>query len=212
MQQLILLATMVCLTVPALSQKTSFDSLSYFPSEIYSEVGDRIDSLSFIERSRMLSKFNEPKLISAQRANVVFRFTWTRSFHEIMIVRMILYGDSATLVTKTEIKQSNSQEEKKNRFDVNNKVAYRVDSLSVGQETVANFLTLVNRNKFWEMKNVSSISAMHDGAGWLLEANDQKKGYKMLYRRSPGDHEQHFRDICLFLIRLTRDSEKLEVY
>jgi hypothetical protein len=71
---------------------------------------------------------------------------------------------------------------------------------------------LVDDRRLWEMKNTWDMPATHDGAGWLLEANDKGKGYKMLYRHSPGQKEQDFRAICLFLIRLTNNSEKLEVY
>jgi hypothetical protein len=91
-------------------------------------------------------------------------------------------------------------------------VTYRVDSLNIGQEAITQFETLVNDRGVWEMKNTWDILAIHDGAGWLLEANDKERGYKMLYRHSPGQKEQSFRDVCLFLIRLTKDSEKLKVY
>jgi hypothetical protein len=213
MRQLILLGTISCLTIQVWGQKTkSLDSVSYFPKSIYSEVGNRIDSMSFIWRSQMLRDFNEPKLLSQQQDNSVYRFTWTRSFHEIMIIRMTISGDSGTLLTKTEIRQPIQQNKKKNKVAVDNKVTYQVDSLSIGQETITQFQTLVSDRGLWEMKNTWDNSVIHDGAGWLLEANDKEKGYKMLYRHSPGQKEQNFRDICLFLIRLTKDSEKLEVY
>ena len=213
MRQFILAVTIFCLTFEAWGQKEKIlDSLSFFPRTTYSEVGNKVDSMSFIWRSQMLRDFNEPKLLSQQQSNSVYRFTWTRSFHEIMIIRMTISDDSGTLITKTEIRQPIQQNKKKNKAAVDNKVTYQVDSLSIGQETITQFQTLVNNRGLWEMKNSWIISAIHDGAGWMLEANDKEKGYKMLYRHSPGQNEQNFRDICLFLIRLTKDSEKLEVY
>jgi hypothetical protein len=105
MRQLFLLAIISCWTVHVLGQKTkSLDSVSYFPKSIYSEV-DRIDSMSFIWYSEMLGDFDEPKLFSPQQGNSVYRFTWTRSFHEIMIIRMTISGGSGTLITKTEVRQ-----------------------------------------------------------------------------------------------------------
>lgn len=159
----------------------------------------------------MLRDFNEPKLLSQQQCNSVYRFTWTRSFHETMIIRMTISGDSGILITKTEIRQP-IQQDKKNKAVPGNKVTYQIDSLSIGQETITQFQALVNDRGLWAMKNTWEISLIHDGAGWLFEANDKEKGYKMLYRHSPGRKEQNFKDICLFLIRLTKDSEKLEVY
>jgi hypothetical protein len=213
MRQLTLLVTVFCLTLQASGQKQEklLDSLSYFPRTLYSEVGNRIDSMSFIWRSKMLTDFNEPKLIS-QQANSVYRFTWTRSFHEIMIIRLTLSGDSGTLLTKTEIRKSAQQGKKKSKVTDDNKITYRLDSLSIEHNTIANFQRLINDKGFWKMNNTWDISAIHDGAGWLLEVNDKEKGYKMLYRHSPGQKEQDFRDICLYLIRLTKESEKLEVY
>jgi hypothetical protein len=209
MRQFLFLVTISCLTLQAWGQNKEniLDSLSYFPRTTYSEVGDKIDSMSFIWYSKILSDFDEPKLISKQNRSV-YRFTWTRSFHEIMIIRLVISGDSGTLLTKTEIRKSIQQD----KFSVDNKVRYRLDSMRIEHSAIANFQVLINDNDFWKMNNTWDISASHDGAGWLLEAYDKENGYKMLYRHSPGQKEQNFRDICLFLIRLTKDSEKLEVY
>lgn len=211
MRQFILLALISCGTLSVSGQKTILlDSISYFPASLYSEIDDRIDSMSFVGRSYMLRDFNEPKLLKQQPNISVYRFTWTRSFHEIMIIRLILSENKAMLITKTEIRRPIQHNKKK--INIENKVDYQVDSLSLEPQTIKQFQKLIDEKGFWEMKNNWNSSLIHDGAGWLLEANDKENGYKMLYRHSPGQKEQNFKDICLFLLRLTRDFDKLEVY
>jgi hypothetical protein len=218
MQKFILLQILCCLPNLIWGQQTkSLDSVSYFPKSIYSEVGNRIDSMSFIWRSRMLKEFNEPRLISQQETNSVYRFTWTRSFHEKMVIRLVLSTDTDTdtgiLITKIEIRQLIKPSKKKNRAIIDDKLNYRVDSTKIEKAMIIKFKSLINERGLWIMKNSWHISAIHDGAGWLLEARDQEKGYQMLYRHSPDEQkEANFRSICLFLIQLTRDSQKLEIY
>ncbi|MFN5171230.1 MAG: hypothetical protein ACK5DD_16560 [Cyclobacteriaceae bacterium] len=212
MRQLIILITLFCSTLQASGQNEKLlDSVSFFPRTLYSEVGNKIDSMSFIWRSKLLADFHEPKLFS-QQTKSVYRFTWTRSFHEIVIIRLTLSGDSGTLLTKTEIRAPTQKESKTKKLPVSSKLKYRIDSLSIGHNIIADFQKVIHDKGFWEMTNSWNLFTVHDGAGWLLEVNDREKGYKMLYRHSPGKKEQSFKDICLFLIRLTQDSEKLEVY
>ncbi len=211
MRQLILLAFISCGTLSVSGQKAKLlDSTSYFPASLYSEIGNRVDSMSFVRCSYMLRDFHEPRLLKQQPNISVYRFTWTRSFHEIMIIRLILSENTAMLITKTEIRKPIQRNKKK--INIENKVDYQVDSLRLEPQTIKQFQKLIDEKGFWEMKDNWNSSLIHDGAGWLLEANDKEKGYKMLYRHSPGQKEQNFKDICLFLLRLTRDFDKLEVY
>jgi hypothetical protein len=193
------------------------DSVSYFPRQVYAQVANKVDSMMVIWRSQMLHAFDEPKL-NSHHDNTVFRFTWTRSFHEAIVIRLSIAGDPAILITKTEVPKPEQpiepvrRRKKKHTVPVEEKLTYRIDSLRIGQSTITDFTRLVEEKGLWKMQTYWDTRIFFDGSGWLLEATDKEKGYRMVYHRSPGEDKKNFKDICLFLIRLTKGSEKLEVY
>jgi len=192
-------------------QSRTFDEVSYFPKSVYSGM-DKVDSMMFIWRSQMMRDFDEPRLGDFQ-SNSVYRFTWTRSFHEAMTFRLNISGGEGILIRKTEIKQLQSQDRREKVNREGGTSMYRSDTIYVDSATVDAFNSLMAENHLWTMDNTWGQSVIHDGAGWLFEAADIERGYKMLYRQSPDEEtEKNFRDICLFLIRLTKDFDELEIY
>ncbi|MEP2669535.1 MAG: hypothetical protein ABJH04_11095 [Cyclobacteriaceae bacterium] len=127
-----------------------------------------------------------------------------------MIIRLVASEEIGTLITKTEIKQPIQYERRKKQPNTQPKLKFRVDSIQVDRSIINEFESLINNNEIWSMTNNWQPTAIHDGANWLLELKDSTHDYHMLKRHSPRD--QKFREVCLFLIKLTKDSHKLEIY
>jgi len=192
----------------------SFDSVSYFPREAFKSF-NKIDSIKFIRFSRLLSDFGELKVFNEQDSLNIYRFTWTRSFQPAMVISLLIINNEGLMVVKTEKRKEVEQGRKKKQKEVSpfvTKIEYNSYSLPVSTEALTYFNSLIEKANFWEMNNTRISGAYHDGAGWLLEG---KKGrnYNMVYRNSPSkDTDLDFRTACLFLIRLTKDSDNLEIY
>lgn len=191
-----------------------FEDLSYFPRSLYHEAGNKFDSMSLIWTSKMLGEFGEPKIFDGSK-NCTYRFTWTRSFDEKIVIRFQERDTVSVLIVKTEIRQSPVVKKIKGKGSVVDmpKLRYRTDSVAFGKHSIEKMQELIRDNQIWKLTNKWEPSVIHDGAGWCLEIYEPDKGYKYLYRHSPTDKSQNeFRQVCLFLINLIPNAEKLKVY
>ena len=154
MRQFILLTVLCCLTSPIWGQRIlSLDSMNYFPKSVYEEVGNNFDRMLIGQYSSLLEEFSEPKIFLEQEANSVYRFTWTRSFHEKMIIRLVVNENKGILITKTEIKQPIESSKKENNNAIDKRLYYRIDSTSIERSTITQLNTLTIDRELWTIKN-----------------------------------------------------------
>ncbi len=134
-----------------------------------------------------LSAFEEPILIDTV-SGTVFRFTWLRSFHSPVVIRLENRDDSITLYWKVsdglggyepgKIKTNKSKQLTKKQWD--------------------EFVAKINAIDFWNLPSTNSGLLGTDGAEWVLEGKEPGK-YQVVERWSGGA----IGNVCLKLLELT---------
>lgn len=156
----------------------------YFPEE-------KIHKFANSWFSGVLRKAKEESLMR-ERTHETFRFTWLRSFHPDVVIRIQDTDKEKEIVTKIaaprEEKASTPFTEKK-----------RV----LSKEEWVRLKALVKGTGFMEMPNKSPRRGA-DGAMWILEAAG-KSPYKFVFHWSPTDDDP-LKKLCLYILSLSGEK------
>lgn len=129
--------------------------------------------------TRYLSTMKEPSVKSALEKGVVrvYRFTYLRSFHDPLVVRITDTGDKVT-ARAVRLKMDREYRPVKIIHD---------ETWNLNDESAKTIKTLLEQKDFWTPLNATEkavVSGGCDGSRWIFEIHD-KDGYRMIDIWSP---------------------------
>ena len=160
---------------------------SYIAKRIYSK--DKYDDSVMEWYSEYLFGMKEPLLFNRKIDNEIFRFTWLRSFHEPVVIRI------------SETEQKYKLNWKTLKLDENYKPIEIIinESKNITKKEWENFNELVKKADFWNME-FGRYSMDTDGSEWILEGvNSENYRAVSVFYPEKGD----FYNACDYLISLT---------
>ena len=151
--------------------------------------------------SKMLFGLKEPILKNYQGDKEIYRFTWLRTFHHPVSVRLEKQGDIIKLFTKV-CNGAGGYDPKQLIFD------------TTINATTGQFKTLIQKISninFWNLTTEQRDDTGKDGSEWIIEAIKDNK-YHMVTRWTPSvERQKDFRSVGEYLIsisKLTEDETK----
>jgi len=146
--------------------------------------------------SKMLFKMKEPVLINYKGDKEIYRFTWLRTFHHPVAVRLEKQNNSIKLFSKV-CNGAGGYEPGQLIFDT---------ILNVRDDQYKLLIQKIDSINFWNLKTEQRKDAGLDGSEWIIEAVRDSK-YHMVSRWSPREGRQvNFRSVGEFLVSLSKIS------
>jgi len=175
----------------------------YFPlakSEDEAKTGDsKLDSFDVKWYSEQLGAMNEPVLYNDKSPSIVYRFTWLRSFHHPVAIRIEKQGTNYMLYWK-ECDGAGGYEPGNLFVDKKKKI---------NQAVWREFENKIVQMHFDTMKTNIDVFG-NDGASWVLEGKWDKK-YHLVNRWTVGGTKDFYM-CCVFLLHLTDIDTQGKVY
>ncbi|MDD2794029.1 MAG: hypothetical protein PHD73_12675 [Sediminibacterium sp.] len=164
----------------------------YFPAaKFVSDSTNRLDSFTNTWYSKMLFGLHEPILFDVQDSADVFRFTWLRTFHKPIAIRLTKTKGDAILTLKIADGASGY-----NAGKLLTDTSFYISDSEWGKFTIK-----ISDIHFWEMQSVKNDNGK-DGSEWILEGKSEGK-YHFVSRWTPGGTRyKEFKDCCDYLIQL----------
>ena len=173
------------------------DSLAfYFPMKKHWEdtTNNSLDTFINTWYSKMLFALKEPILYDYQGDKEIYRFTWLRTFHHPVSVRLEKQNKTIHLFAKIS-KGAGGYEPGSIIFDTTISIA--------GNEWIVLKNKIVDTH-FWQLKTENREDAGKDGSEWIIEAVKENK-YHMVTRWTPSKERQgNFRDLGEYLVSLSK--------
>ena len=141
--------------------------------------------------SEMLFALHEPVLANYTGNKEIFRFTWLRSFHNPVAIRIQKLEDDITLIVKV----SNGA----GGYKPGQIIIDKTIPLSIGDWN--NFMHKVEKIDFWNLPLNDPSNLGDDGAEWILEGVTKSK-YHFATRWMAGRSE--YGDCCKYLLELSK--------
>lgn len=196
--------------VPLATQEYRFLTIGedgYFPRGLLSRQ-PQLDKSMRSAFAKYLGQVNEPALMnshasdnnSASDTNEVYRFTWLRSFHPKVVIR-VWSDNGARMLTVKELVTEN--ENRRAGMTVNH-------TRHLKQDEWAEFARLFDQACVWTLPSAPEVIA-NDGAWWVFEAASPGH-YQIVNRQVP---ESSYRELCLYLLKLSGlplDESNGEIY
>jgi hypothetical protein len=159
----------------------------YFPKGIFS-TSKSDDDFRNRRYAQQLRALKEPSLSDASvGSESVYRFTWLRTFHHPIAVRITVHADgTGTLTTK----MANGA----GGYKPGNLIANANRNLGAGE--VRHVLEIVDRMAFWRMPPDEQEFGGPDGAQWIFEGSS-RGAYRVIDLWSPK--EGPLRELGLYL-------------
>ena len=187
-QPSMLLLIVAFLGLFATAFQTARKPVEYFPPSVFSPYPD-VDDLTRNWFSKVLREADEPSLWedAEKQGADVYRFTWLRSFHQPITVRLVFRPDgSADLVAKVMSGEGG--------YDPGHLITN--DESHLVPVEAKSFLEKLQKADFWNLPATRPHMLERDGAEWIMEG--VKKGkYRVVVRWSPRNGD--YRDACLYL-------------
>jgi len=167
-------------------------NMFYFPLESLKDTSIYIGHDTFTDTwySHHLYAMREPVIFTDKSQNEIYRFTWLRTFHNPIAIRIEKHNDSYTLYWKLCNGAGGYQP---GRLTVSKQ-------LTIDKSTWSEFIKLLNQIDFWNLKTNEKIFGC-DGSQWILEGKLLEQ-YHVVDRWTP-DENSKFYHCCDFLIKLT---------
>ena len=179
----------------------------YFPPELQTQFNDCEIGPGRIEREPaqdefqtqwfggVLADLREPSLFQrpANSPRAV-RFTWIRSFHPPVSVRVDTREDGRLVMTARRLAATGHRPERDGPFS---EEIVRV----LSDTEVLALAAVVVETGVLEAPSSGCTGGVVDGAAWIVEASDPEFGYRYHYRQSPQDGPVHAAG--LYLLSLT---------
>lgn len=123
-------------------------------------------------------------------ADEIYRFFWLRTFHNPVIIRAYSLGDEKFIIVK--------QTDGHGKYETEKLILNRTRKLN--DEEWCEFINLLDRADFWNMKKIEVGTLAQDGAFWNIEGvRDQR--YYIAGEQSPIEGE--FREACIYLMKIS---------
>lgn len=156
---------------------------------------------SYIEwYSKHLKALQEPILFNQSTEKQIFRFTWLRSFHNPIAIRLEKRNDNVILYWKL----------------CNGAGGYEPGELIINRSKELSskewneFNSMIKQSSFWTSKSVVNEILGTDGAQWILEGINMGN-YQVVDRWTPSEND--FKKCCLYLLNMTDlNIPKREIY
>jgi hypothetical protein len=146
--------------------------------------------------SKMLFKMKEPVLSSYKGDKEIYRFTWLRTFHHPVAVRLEKQNNTIRLISKV-CNGAGGYESGQLIFDT---------TLNVTLDQYKSLTQKVDNINFWNLKTEQRDEDGNDGSEWIIEAVKDSK-YHMVTRWTPSEGRQgNFRSVGEFLVSLSKIS------
>lgn len=163
----------------------------YFPLSVFQD-SSSIGNDTFIDRwySEYLFTMREPIIFMDKSQNEIYRFTWLRTFHNPVAIRIEKQGDTYLLFWKL----------------CNGQGGYDPGQLTVNEQktidkaTWDEFKNKLNQIDFWHLKTIEKVLGA-DGSQWVLEGKTPTQ-YHVVDRWAPNKKSNYYQ-CCDFLIGLT---------
>lgn len=134
---------------------------------------------------------HEPVLFKEKSDREIYRFTWLRTFHNPIAVRIERNGNSFAVTWKLASGQGGY-----------NPGGLTIDkTLVIDKEVWDGVINQLDKVQFWTLSTNKKERSGFDGAQWILEGK-VKDRYHVVDRWMP-DHSTEFYHICNFLISIT---------
>jgi hypothetical protein len=153
--------------------------------------------------SLVLFFFGEPILCNYRGNKEIYRFTWLRTFHHPVIIRVERSGEMITICTKVS--------DGKGGYGLGEIV---LDTCTtIGYEALTKLRMAVDKSLFWTLKTEDNSIIMNDGAEWIVEIVENGK-YHVVKRTSPyGDTQVGFDQIGKCMIDIAPiPEERRDIY
>jgi len=146
--------------------------------------------------SKMLFKMKEPVLSSYKGDKEIYRFTWLRTFHHPVAVRLEKQNNIIRLFSKV-CNGAGGYEPGQLIFDT---------TLNVTNDQYKSLTQKMDNINFWNLKTEQRDEDGNDGSEWIIEAVKDNK-YHMVTRWTPSEGRQgNFRSVGEFLVSLSKIS------
>ncbi|WP_445711876.1 hypothetical protein [Flavobacterium sp.] len=141
--------------------------------------------------SENLYEFKEPLLYNYDSGKEIYRFTWLRSFHNPIVIRIEIASNKKTIFWK-ELKINKEYKPIKIITDT-----YK----PLDNEKWTELENLLKKENFWEIyPNINVLG--NDGSFWVLEGTKDKK-YKAVAFWSPKRNKIEYFELCKYILALT---------
>ena len=154
--------------------------------------------------SKMLFSLNEPIIKDYKGNKEIYRFTWLRTFHHPVSIRLEKQYDEIKIITKV-CNGAGGYEPGKLIQDT---------TFSVKQETYEKLLEKINNSNFWNLPTEKTNDNGMDGSEWIIETL-KDNNYHLVIRWTPRkDDLKTFREIGEYLISISeiRKGELTDKY
>ncbi len=143
--------------------------------------------------SKMLFALHEPVLSNYKGDKEVYRFTWLRTFHHPVSVRLEKQNNVIKLFTKV-CKGAGGYEPKELIFDT---------TINVTAEQHKTLTQKIDNINFWNLTTEKQDDYGNDGSEWIIEVCKDAK-YHMVTRWTPSEERQgNFRSVGEYLISIS---------
>lgn len=166
----------------------------YFPSneKLFDTGLIQIDKASNLAYSKMLYFLHEPILYNCADTSEIFRFTWLRTFHNPISIRVLKRNNNFILTLKVSDGQGGYEPGK----------LIKDTTFFVTSNEWNTFTALIANTNFWNLNTVSNDDGK-DGAEWILEGKVKQK-YHVVSRWTPtATRDKEVKNCCDYLIRLS---------
>jgi len=171
----------------------SDSNVLYFPvNKHLSDTTNQLSKFSNTWYSKMLFALNEPVLFISQDSSEIFRFTWLRTFHNPISIRVNKNREHCVLTLKILGGAGGYEPE-----DLIKDTSYFITMNE--WKTLASKISEIN---FWKLKSFVDDDGK-DGSEWILEGKNNYE-YHFVNRWSPNaTRYKEFKDCCDYLIYLS---------
>lgn len=166
----------------------------YFPLLGTSRDADVLDTFTNSWYSKMLFGLHEPVLYQSSDTTEIFRFTWLRTFHKPIAIRVTAKNGEHILTLKVASGAGG--------YEVGNLV--RDTSFYISNNEWNEFSSRMGAINFWSLSSQDN-SRGKDGSEWILEGRGNEK-YHFVTRWTPNTNatpNKDYRSCCYYLIQLS---------
>lgn len=169
------------------------DSSRYFPLGVFQDDESYPDEDSFLNTwySSQLFAMKEPVIYDDATGNEIYRFTWLRTFHHPVAIRIEQHKDTYLLFWKV---CSGAGGYKPGKLVADKKK-------TIDKTTWTEFKNRLAEAGFWNLSTHENGLTGTDGAQWILEGKSPGQ-YHVVDRWTPQNTSKYYQ-CCDFLIGLT---------
>lgn len=165
----------------------------YFPENNHnSDTENQLNKFRNAWYSKMLFALHEPTLFNSRDTSETFRFTWLRTFHNPMSIRVTKIRDQCVLTVKITAGTAGYGAEK----------VIKDTSFFITRNEWNKIVSKVSKINFWKLESFIGDGGK-DGSEWILEGRN-KNEYHFVSRWSPNSIRfNEFKECCEYFIQLS---------